>query len=82
MRKPLAIRYTPRLDITPEAELDALANVYRFILDRQAKKTAAEPNSGNDAATVRNPEGVSHVEQRPDRSSEAVVTHLERAPPA
>jgi hypothetical protein len=32
------ITYTPRPDATPEAELDALANVYRFVLDCQAKK--------------------------------------------
>ena len=30
-------------DATPEAELNVLANVYRFILDCHAKKKAAEP---------------------------------------
>jgi hypothetical protein len=35
--------YTPRPDATPEAEVNVLANVYRFILDCLAKKEAAEP---------------------------------------
>ena len=76
------ITYTSRPDTTPEAELAVLANTYRFVLDCHAKKIAAEPDSCNDAAIVRNTEGVGHVEQRPDRPSEAVLTQLERAPPA
>jgi len=37
------ISYVPRPDATPEAELKALAAVYRFILvDCHAKKMAAE----------------------------------------
>jgi hypothetical protein len=64
------IIYPSRPDATPEAELNVLANVYRFILDCHAKKIAAEPDSCNDAAIVRNTEGVSHVDQRPDRPSE------------
>jgi hypothetical protein len=43
------IIYSPRLDIAPEAELSALASVYRFILDCHAKKEAA-PTSSPDAA--------------------------------
>ena len=65
-----SITYAPRSEATPEAELNVLANVYRFILDCHAKKMAAEPDSCNDAAIVRNTEGVSHVEQRPDTSLE------------
>jgi len=65
-----SVVYEPRSDTTPEAELNALANVYRFILDCHAKKIAAEPDSCNDAAIVRNTKGVSHVDQRPDRPSE------------
>ncbi len=64
------ITYTPRSDATPETELNVLADVYRFILDCHAKKIAAEPDSCNDAAIVRNTEEVSHVEQRHDRSSQ------------
>jgi hypothetical protein len=37
------ITYISRPDATPEAEVNVLANVYRFILDRHAKKKAAEP---------------------------------------
>jgi hypothetical protein len=64
------IHYSPRPDATPEAELSVLANVYRFILDCHAKKKAVELDSCNDAAIVRNIEGVSHVDQRLDRPSE------------
>ncbi len=35
------ITYTPRPDATPEGELNALAAVYRIILDCYAKKNAA-----------------------------------------
>jgi len=62
-----SITYAPRSEATPEAELNVLANVYRFILDCHAKNMAAEPDSCNDVAIVRNTEGVSHVDQRPDR---------------
>ena len=37
------ITYTSRLDATPEAEVNVLANVYRFIFDCHTKKMAAEP---------------------------------------
>ena len=37
------ITFTPRADATAEAELNVLANLYRFILDCHAKKIAAEP---------------------------------------
>ena len=37
------ITYTRRSDATPEAELNVLANIYRFILDCHAKKKAVEP---------------------------------------
>ncbi len=49
------ITYTSRPDATPEAELNVLANVYRFILDCHAKKLATEPASepdGRDGTTV------------------------------
>jgi hypothetical protein len=43
------IIYTPHPDATPQAELNVLANVYRFILGCHAKKKAAdEPGSEND----------------------------------
>jgi len=68
------IVYTPRPDTTLETEFNALAAVYRFILDCHAKKMAAELAPGsdgsNDTAMVRNLEGVGHVGQRPNRTSE------------
>ena len=78
--------YEPRPDATPEAEVNVLANVYRFILDCHAKKMAAEPapepDSCNDAAKVRNTKEVGHVEQRLDRPSETTYpAALESANP-
>jgi hypothetical protein len=64
------ITYAPRPDATPEAELDALAAVYRFILDCRAKRLATESGSCDDAGIVKKTVGVSHVEQQPDRPSE------------
>ena len=64
------IIYTQRADTTAETEVNALAAVYRFILDCHAKKMAAELDSCNDAAKARNTEEVSDVEQRHDRSSQ------------
>ena len=67
------ITYVSHPDATPKAELEVLANVYRFILDCRAKtrvtELASDPDSSNDAAMVRSGKGVSHVEQRHDRSS-------------
>jgi hypothetical protein len=43
------ITYAPRPDATLEAELSALANVYRFVLDCHAKKEAAPESRPDDA---------------------------------
>lgn len=44
------ISYTPRPDATQEAELNALACVYRLILDCRAMKNAAGvPSTNGDA---------------------------------
>jgi hypothetical protein len=59
------ITYVPRPDATQEAELNALASVYRFILDCRAKKNAAGVTSTN-GTSVRYTEGVGDVGQRPD----------------
>jgi hypothetical protein len=40
MSKP-AIRYRPRLDATPEAELEVLAAVYSFVIQRHENRNAA-----------------------------------------
>ena len=42
------ITYTSRPDATPEAEVNVLANVYRFIFDCHAEKMAAEPAPESD----------------------------------
>ncbi len=41
MSDPLRINYTPRPDARAGNELNALAAVYKFILDRHAKKEAS-----------------------------------------
>ena len=33
-----SVTYTPRPDASPEGELTALANVYRFLLDRRERR--------------------------------------------
>jgi hypothetical protein len=42
--------YVPRLDTTPERELDALAAVYRFILDTRVNKEKGGPTTAPDSA--------------------------------
>jgi hypothetical protein len=44
--------YSSRPDTTPGAEVNVLANVYRFILDSRAKKMAAEPTPEPDSRTT------------------------------
>ena len=60
------ILYTARADATLESEAAALAAVYRFLLDRYAKKEAAHPGSPDDAAKgcriSENEKGGRHVE--------------------
>ncbi len=45
------VAYVPSPDVTPEAEISALASVYKFVLDCHAKKNAASVTStdGDDA---------------------------------
>jgi hypothetical protein len=47
--EPAVSSYAPRPDATAEAEISALANVYRFVLDWRARKEATRPGSPNDA---------------------------------
>ncbi len=42
------VSYTPRPDATPEAETNALAGVYRLIID-SAKKEGSRPGAPDDA---------------------------------
>jgi hypothetical protein len=57
-----AVTYVPRRDATPEGELDALANAFKFILFKSSanKKKIAETTPHR----VKYGEEVSHVEQR------------------
>lgn len=38
------VTYTPRPDATPEAELNALAQIYKFVLAKQEAAGRAAPN--------------------------------------
>ncbi len=60
--KSVRITYVPNPDATPQAELNALAGCYRIVLEASRKKKAGYP----DDVTVRNKEGVSHVNRQPD----------------
>jgi len=55
------ITYAVRPDATAQAELSALANVYRYVLN----KNAAGMTSTN-GMSVKHTEGVSDVEHQPD----------------
>ncbi len=48
MQRDGSIAYAARAETTPESEVSALANVYRFVLDSHAKKKATRPG-GPDA---------------------------------
>jgi hypothetical protein len=52
------IRYTPRPDTTPETELNALAAVYRFILDYHTKHKTVEPAPEPDGRDTRRSESM------------------------
>ena len=57
-----AIVYRPRADASPEAELDALASVYKFVLDcsdarrgnEKAEGRLPSPDGRDDAKEIRN----------------------------
>ena len=42
MADPIIIRYSPRSDATRQAETEALANVFAFLIERHEKRTAVE----------------------------------------
>jgi len=44
------ITYIPRPDANTQAELDALSNVYKFVLDCRAKKEGSPATAPEDAA--------------------------------
>ena len=51
----------------PVQNLDARAQVWAFVFDCYRKKEAAtSPVNRSDEAVVKNTEGVSHVDRRPD----------------
>ncbi len=41
MADPIIIRYSPRSDATRQAETEALANVFAFLIERAEKRKAA-----------------------------------------
>ena len=60
MREPV-VRYVPRRDVTPKAELNTLASVYRFLIERHAEKTVnkgrlKKPRGGVDGTLGKQPQ--------------------------
>jgi len=53
------ITYVPRPDATPQGEISALANAYKFILHCGAEKRATSGNSGEEYVRKEQP----HVSQ-------------------
>jgi hypothetical protein len=53
------LTYTPLPDATPESELDALASIYEFILERHRHKKAADATGDRDEVKE-----VEHVDPR------------------
>jgi hypothetical protein len=47
------ITYTPRSDTTPEAEVSALAAVYRLVIDRAMQNAAGVSSTNGDDAKKR-----------------------------
>ena len=68
------IIYTSRPDATPEAELNVLANIYRFLLDCHArkKKAAGMTSTDSDDAKSEKGEGGGYVKQLANKPSEIV----------
>jgi hypothetical protein len=48
------ITYVPHPDATQEGELNALAAVYKFVLDCHAKKEATRPSTPDAAKEIKN----------------------------
>ena len=71
----VCITYTARHDANAEDELDSLAAVYACLLKKKAAEPTPEPDGRSDAAKVEYEKEVSHVEQRPDKRSEIVITN-------
>ena len=58
------ITYAPRPDTAPEAELGALAAVFRFVIDRANRNAPGMTRTNGGDVTMKNNKGVSHVDQR------------------
>jgi hypothetical protein len=57
---PPGLSYAVRPDVTASAELSALANVYRFVLDCRSNKEAAPASGPDDARKDQNAGTYSH----------------------
>jgi hypothetical protein len=78
------VRFRIALGKSEESEVSVLTKIYALAIQKYQEsekpvEPASEPDSCNDAAIVRNPEEVSHVEQRLDRPSEIVVTYSRKS---
>jgi hypothetical protein len=75
------VRFRIALEKPEESEVSVLTKICALVMPKYQgnEKPTPEPNSCNDAAIVTNIEEVSHVEQRPDRPSEIVVTYSRKS---
>ncbi len=55
-----SIAYAPHPDTKPEAQVSALANIFRFVLDCHAKKEATRPGSPDDGTEVKEDSAYEH----------------------
>jgi hypothetical protein len=78
------VRFRIALDKSEESKVSVLTKIYALAIQMYQEKEkpvgpTPEHDSCNDAAIVTNIEEVSHVEQRPDRPSEIVVTYSRKS---
>jgi hypothetical protein len=64
VNKPRVV-YQPRVDASPETEVNVLAAVYRFILDCHAKKKGTRPGAHDDAERRSSDGAKTSIRERP-----------------
>jgi hypothetical protein len=59
------VAYTPRSDATLEGEMNALASVYKFILDCHSKKEGGSATAPDDAKGSKHDRAKTIIRERP-----------------
>ena len=55
------VTYSQRPDTTPQTELSALANIYKYVLDCHSKKEATHPGSPDDGTEFKEDSANEHI---------------------